>query len=130
MRAAAQRLPLAALAARVDKPSKEEAAGGWVGPMGKARPRVSVEKFGADGISNRAGLRGCGGMIGSRSAGLLPGGFDCFAVLSLMWRKPMRSRNAVFLRVSPGRYDGRLVMLPAPAVAHGIWASGRGGRSR
>jgi hypothetical protein len=31
-------LPLA-LAARVDKPSKEEAAGGWVGPMGKARGR-------------------------------------------------------------------------------------------
>jgi hypothetical protein len=36
MRAAARRFPLA-LAARVDKPWKEEAAGCWVGrPMGKA----------------------------------------------------------------------------------------------
>jgi hypothetical protein len=41
MRAAAQRLPLA-LAARVDKRPKEEAAGGRVGPMGKARCRECV----------------------------------------------------------------------------------------
>jgi hypothetical protein len=129
MRAAAQRLPLA-LAARVDKRPKEEAAG-LGGTYGEsARPRVCVEEFGADGGSKRAGLRGCDGLIGSRFDGLLPDGFDRFAVLSLMWCKPMPSRNAVFFRVSPGRYEGRLVMLPAPAVAHGIWASGRGGRYR
>jgi hypothetical protein len=69
-------------------------------------------------------------MMGSRSDSLRLGGFDCFAVLSLMWRKPMQSWNAVFFRGGFGRYDGRLVMLPAPAGAHGIWASADPGHGK
>jgi len=129
MRAAERCLPLA-LAARVDKPWKEEAAG-LDGTYGESvRPWASGMEFGADGRSKRAGLRACDDMTGSRAEGLLPVELDGFAVLSVMWRKPMPSRNAVSFRVSFGRCDGHLVMRPAPLVEHGIWASGRGGRSR
>jgi hypothetical protein len=94
------------------------------------RLRASIVDFGAGGRSKRAGPRVCNDMIGSRSDGLLFVSFGDFAMLRVIWPKPMRSRNAVYFRFSFDQCDGHLVMLHSPAVAHGIWASGRVGISR
>ncbi|AFL51336.1 hypothetical protein USDA257_c27650 [Sinorhizobium fredii USDA 257] len=69
-------------------------------------------------------------MIGSRSGGLVAADFAAFAMLNVIARKAMQSRHAACFRIGFGQCDGRLVMWPAFSVAHGIWVSGRVGRSR
>lgn len=95
-----------------------------------AGPRASVVDLGTGGRSKRADLRVREAMTGSKSGGLVPVEFDGFAVLSVIERKGVRSRNAGCFRVGFGQCDGRIVMRPAFSVAPGLWVSDRVGRSR
>jgi len=99
MRAAAQCLPLA-LAARVDKRPKEEAAGGRAGPMEKARGRGCV--LSSSALTAEANGPAWGRTKAWPAADLTVSFLTVSTVLrllSLMWLKPMPSRNAASFRV-------------------------------
>ena len=109
------------VSARVDKPRKEEAAGGLVGTYGESAGLLLIR---LDFRGCRRGKRGGSKARDNAIWGLLATCAGGFSVFRGVLRKPTVSRNAVQIGVSIEQFGGHLIMRPVPLVVHGFWAAG------